>query len=193
MMFSKLVVVLLLSATVAAAQETRGDISGTVTDPQGGMIAGATVTVTNVDTNVKTEVKTGANGYYLAPLLITGNYQIVAEAAGFKRLVRSGLSLAARAAHGDQPDHGSGGRQRVGHGLRCGAAAGHRIHQGRTEHPAAGSGIDAGFCRHGDPADQVCCRSECLPNRSVREPGLCQQDFCRLWLRGRNRRERMDP
>src|SRR5216683_2292757 len=93
MRFSKLVVFLLLGAVVAAAQETRGDISGTVTDPQGGMIAGVTVTVTNVDTNVKTEVKTGANGFYLAPLLITGNYQLVAEAAGFKRLVRSGLSL----------------------------------------------------------------------------------------------------
>src|SRR6266705_2268589 len=93
MRFSKLVVFLLLGAAVAAAQETRGDISGTVTDSQGAMIAGMTVTVTNVDTNVKTEVKTSANGFYLAPLLITGNYQIVAEAAGFKKLVRSGLSL----------------------------------------------------------------------------------------------------
>ena len=93
MMFSKVVVFLLLGAAVAAAQETRGDISGTVTDPQGGMIAGVTVTVTNVDTNVKTEVTTGANGFYLAPLLITGNYQIVAESSGFKKLVRSGLSL----------------------------------------------------------------------------------------------------
>jgi hypothetical protein len=93
MMLSKLVVFVLLGAAVAAAQETRGDISGTVTDPQGGMIAAVTVIVTNVDTNVKTEVKTGANGFYLAPLLITGNYQIVAESAGFKKLVRSGLSL----------------------------------------------------------------------------------------------------
>ena len=93
MKFSKLVVFVLLGAAVAAAQETRGDVSGTVTDSQGAVIAGLTVTVTNVDTNVKTEVKTGANGFYLAPLLITGNYQIVAESAGFKKLVRSGLSL----------------------------------------------------------------------------------------------------
>ena len=82
-----------LGAAVAAAQETRGDISGTVTDPQGAIIPVATVTVTNVDTNVRTQVITNANGFYLAPLLITGNYQIVAEAAGFKKLVRSGLSL----------------------------------------------------------------------------------------------------
>src|SRR2546423_10327085 len=93
MRVSKLVGFFLLGAAIAAAQETRGDISGVVSDSQGGLIAGLTVTVTNVDTNVKTEVKTNANGFYLAPLLITGNYQIVAEAAGFKKLVRSGLSL----------------------------------------------------------------------------------------------------
>ena len=93
MKFSTLAIFMLLGAAVAVAQETRGDISGTVTDPQGGLIAVATITVTNVDTNVKTQVVTGANGFYLVPLLITGNYQIVAEAVGFKRLVRSGLSL----------------------------------------------------------------------------------------------------
>ena len=81
MRIQKLLVLVLLSAAVAAAQETRGDISGTITDPAGGVIAGVTVTVTNVDTNVKTEVTTNSSGYYLAPLLITGNYQVVAEAA----------------------------------------------------------------------------------------------------------------
>ena len=93
MKFSTLAFCLLLGAASAVAQETRGDISGTVSDPQGGLIAAATITVTNVDTNVKTQVVTGANGFYLVPLLITGNYQIVAEAVGFKRLVRSGISL----------------------------------------------------------------------------------------------------
>jgi hypothetical protein len=90
---SSTLAIFVLGAAVAVAQETRGDISGTVTDSQGGLIAVATITVTNVDTNVKTQAVTGANGFYLVPLLITGNYQIVAEAVGFKRLVRSGLSL----------------------------------------------------------------------------------------------------
>ena len=93
MKFFTHVVLLLLSAAIACAQETRGDISGTVTDSQGGMIAGASITVTNVDTNVKTAVLSGSNGYYLAPLLITGNYDVVAEAPGFNKLFRSGLSL----------------------------------------------------------------------------------------------------
>src|SRR3954453_24104719 len=93
MTFSKLTAFLLLGAAVAAAQETRGDISGTITDPQGATIPVVTVAVVNVDTNVRTQVVTNANGFYLAPLLITGNYQLVAEASGFKKLVRSGLSL----------------------------------------------------------------------------------------------------
>jgi hypothetical protein len=93
MLFSKQVVFLVLGAAIASAQEARGEVSGTVTDPQGGTISGVTVIVTNVNTNVKTDVVTGANGYHLSPLLITGNYDIVAEAPGFKKLVRNGLSL----------------------------------------------------------------------------------------------------
>src|SRR6266446_6451280 len=86
--------VFLLGAGFARAQETRGNISGTVADPQGGVIAGATVTVTSLDTRVTTPVKTNNNGYYLASLLIPGRYQVTVEAAGFKRSVRSGLLLA---------------------------------------------------------------------------------------------------
>ena len=84
---------LLLSAAFIVAQETRGNISGTVADPQGGVIAGASVTVTSLDTRVTTSVKTNTAGYYLASLLIPGRYEVTVEAAGFKRSVRSGLIL----------------------------------------------------------------------------------------------------
>ena len=87
-------VVFLLGAAFANAQETRGSISGTVVDPQGGLIAGASVTVTSLDTRVTNQVKTNNSGYYLAPLLIPGNYQVIVEGPGFKRSVRSGLILA---------------------------------------------------------------------------------------------------
>jgi hypothetical protein len=93
MRLHKLLGFVLLSTAAAVSQETRGDISGTITDPAGGVVAGVTVTVTNVDTNVKTEVTTNSSGYYLAPLLITGNYQVVAGAAGFKKFERTGLTL----------------------------------------------------------------------------------------------------
>ena len=75
------------------AQETRGTFTGTVTDASGSAVAGATVTVTNLDTNTAMQATTNSTGYYEVPLLIAGNYQIVATSTGFKRTVRSGLTL----------------------------------------------------------------------------------------------------
>jgi hypothetical protein len=84
------------AAFALAQQETRGDISGMVVDPQGAAIPGATVTVTNLDTKVTAQVQTNSSGYYLAPLLLPGNYEVTVEVSGFKRLVRSGLILSVR-------------------------------------------------------------------------------------------------
>src|SRR5580765_4742486 len=75
------------------AQDTRGMISGTVTDPGGALIAGATVTVTNTGTNVSTPLTTNASGYYQSPLVPGGQYQVTVEAPGFKKLVRSSVTL----------------------------------------------------------------------------------------------------
>src|SRR5947207_8736303 len=71
-------------------------ISGTVTDAQGAFVVGATVTVTNTGTNVVTPLTTNDSGYYEAPLLVAGQYQVAVEAQGFKKTVRSNLVLAMR-------------------------------------------------------------------------------------------------
>ena len=88
--------VLAALAGVAAlsAQETRGSVYGTVADPQGSAVPGASVTVVNIATNAETTLKTNNTGYYEASLLIAGQYRLTAEAAGFKKTVRSGLELA---------------------------------------------------------------------------------------------------
>src|SRR5690606_135660 len=82
-----LCIVLLALATVAAgrlsAQETRGTISGTVRDA-GGVIPGATVVVTNSDTSVSQQVVTNSSGYFEAPLLNAGAYEVSVEMPGFK-------------------------------------------------------------------------------------------------------------
>lgn len=75
------------------AQDTRGTISGTVTDPQGAFVVGAKVVVTNTGTNVSTPLTTNGSGYYEAPLQLAGQYQVTVEAAGFKKTVRSNLIL----------------------------------------------------------------------------------------------------
>ena len=51
-----------------AAQETRGNISGTVRD-SGGVVPGASVRVRNVDTNISQNLVTNGSGYFEAPLL----------------------------------------------------------------------------------------------------------------------------
>jgi len=75
------------------AQDTRGKISGTVTDAQGATVANASIAITNLGAGLTTSLRTGASGYYEAPLLLPGKYSVTVEMAGFKRLVRSGLNL----------------------------------------------------------------------------------------------------
>ena len=88
-----ILVVALLPVTAAAAQETRGNISGTVQDAQG-VVPGATVKITNVDTNTTQTLVTNSTGYFEAPLLQAGTYRIVVEMASFKTITRDGVALA---------------------------------------------------------------------------------------------------
>lgn len=75
------------------AQDTRGSISGTVTDTSGAAIPSAKVVVSNMDTNVAVEAQSSGAGSYTAVYLIPGRYAVTVEAPGFKRLVRDGVEL----------------------------------------------------------------------------------------------------
>ncbi|MGD9590659.1 MAG: carboxypeptidase regulatory-like domain-containing protein [Pyrinomonadaceae bacterium] len=68
----------------AAAQATdNGNLSGTVTDPNGAIVPGAVVTVTNLATGLKRSVTAGASGTWTVSVLPLGNYEVKAESAGF--------------------------------------------------------------------------------------------------------------
>lgn len=84
---------ILILPTLALCQETRGTIQGVVKDPQGGLVAGATIVVNNSDTNVPVTLKTDVAGRFQAVLLLPGNYSVSAEAPGFKKMVRTGIEL----------------------------------------------------------------------------------------------------
>ena len=90
------VVLFALGSVGVSAQDTRGNISGTVTDPQGGVLPGVAVIVTNTGTGTTTRLTTNASGYYEAPLLLPGDYSVTVEITDFKQSVRSGLTLAMR-------------------------------------------------------------------------------------------------
>ena len=66
---------------------------GRVLDPQGSAIAGATVHVRNSETGVALVFKSNDAGYYEANLLLPGNYELTVESAGFKKLIRNGVTL----------------------------------------------------------------------------------------------------
>jgi hypothetical protein len=77
----------------ALAQQGRGTMLGTVTDASGAVVPGATVTITNTATNVATTAVTNESGNYVTPNLQVGAYSVTATKSGFKKALRSGITL----------------------------------------------------------------------------------------------------
>jgi hypothetical protein len=84
----------LMAGVVAHAQVTGATLSGTVTDPTGGVLANATVSAVNTATAINREVMTDSAGLYAIPNLVPGLYDIKVSATGFSTSVQSGLNLA---------------------------------------------------------------------------------------------------
>jgi len=76
-----------LLPTELNAQATNGVISGTVTDPSGAAVPGATVQVKNVSTGVIRTVTTNELGRYRVPDLLVGQYEVQASQGGFRTVV----------------------------------------------------------------------------------------------------------
>src|SRR3978361_2129364 len=72
---------------------TTGTISGTLKDPSGAVIPGATITVTNTAQGVQDKTKTDDKGVYPFPRLQVGRYSLQAEAQGFKTVKRNELAV----------------------------------------------------------------------------------------------------
>ncbi|MEN3334151.1 MAG: hypothetical protein V7641_3516 [Blastocatellia bacterium] len=69
------------------AQAVYGSISGTVTDPGGAVVPGASVTITDVDRKTSDTVTTNESGLYVKERLLPGKYEVKIEAPGFKQRV----------------------------------------------------------------------------------------------------------
>ncbi len=88
-----LVLVFLLCAGLLTAQTNRGGIAGTVLDPTGAPIPGATVIVKNSGTNLEMRTKTASNGSFSVSNLDPVVYSVAAEAEGFKREVLENVKV----------------------------------------------------------------------------------------------------
>lgn len=78
-----------LLAGGAAAQTTpTGTLTGQASDPQGGVLAGVSVTASSPALQGMRSAVTSANGDYIIPFLPAGEYQVVFELSGFQPLTR---------------------------------------------------------------------------------------------------------
>src|SRR5262249_35699211 len=82
-----------LLPAIAGAQVDTGTILGTVHDPSGGAVTGATLTLVETKTNATTRVTSTSSGDYIATPLRIGTYSVSVDAQGFKKETRSEIVL----------------------------------------------------------------------------------------------------
>lgn len=84
-----LLVMGLFTVFMVAQTTTSGDIAGTVTDPSGAVVSGATISVTSIDQGSTNTTVTGSTGAYRMPSLKPGNYKVSVSQSGFRTTVRT--------------------------------------------------------------------------------------------------------
>ena len=89
----RLLFLFLITLVLAFAQNDRGTITGTVTDPTGAVIPGATLHARNLDTGAEYDTVTTATGNYTIPSLLAGNYELTVSAAGFEKYIQLGIGV----------------------------------------------------------------------------------------------------
>jgi hypothetical protein len=87
-------VALATTPTMLTAQTT-GAIEGTVHDPSGGGVPGATVRIVEIETSAERALGTDGRGRYLTPGLTPGTYRIEVSKTNFRTGIRDGLELTA--------------------------------------------------------------------------------------------------
>ncbi len=91
--FSNLLIVLCLSINLFA-QQTAGEIQGTVKDPNGAVVPNATVTITGVDVGFSRTITTDEQGFYRARQIPPGIYKVnVGATAGFAEQNRENVQV----------------------------------------------------------------------------------------------------
>ncbi len=81
-------------ASAAFAQAFYGTLRGEVKDPQGALVMGAKVTITNDQTGAQNSQESSTAGFNF-PSLLTGTYTVTVEQQGFKKYVRKGVEVKA--------------------------------------------------------------------------------------------------
>src|SRR5579863_5283905 len=88
-----LAAVVLLLPVLIFAQVPTGTILGVVKDSSGAVVAGATITIRNVDTGDRRMLVSASDGAYRAVQLPSGHYEVRVEHAGFRAETQQGITL----------------------------------------------------------------------------------------------------
>lgn len=88
-----LVACLLCLGAAAYAQTVTGTLQGTVKDPNGAVLPGATVSIRNVETGQERTLNTNEDGFFVATFLPVGRYHITAAGQGFGSVRREGVEV----------------------------------------------------------------------------------------------------
>jgi hypothetical protein len=92
-LMSAIVMIFSVSAIFAQAQVSTADLNGTVVDPNGAVVAGATVTARSTSTGITRTVTANDSGEYSLIGLPPGEYEVTVNAATFKKTVISPVKL----------------------------------------------------------------------------------------------------
>jgi hypothetical protein len=82
-------------SSLSALGQTTGSVSGTVTDPQGGVVAGAPVALTSPAIGIDQMATTNSSGNFQFLLLPPGTYTLEVQASGFRTFRRQGIVVEA--------------------------------------------------------------------------------------------------
>jgi iron complex outermembrane receptor protein len=88
-------ILLLMILSVRLYAQQSATVSGTVVDPKGNMVVGATVTVTNESTSQIRTTTSDSQGHFAVSDLVDGKYTVQVTASGFASAIRSGLQVSA--------------------------------------------------------------------------------------------------
>lgn len=97
-------------------QAVSGNIIGTVTDPSGAAIAGAQVSIANINTNATYQAATNESGNYTGANLPAGSYTVTVTKTGFQKFVQQNVTVLVSHGLPDLTINGAGG---FSMGYRC--------------------------------------------------------------------------
>ena len=87
------ILAVVFSLAPAFAQNDRGTITGTVTDPANAVVPNASVTARNTENGATYETTATETGNYTIPSVVAGAYEVVVQSAGFTRFVQQGIRI----------------------------------------------------------------------------------------------------